>query len=57
MIASAELFGCKQRSKQVITLVGNKEKKKNDLKITIDGGNSGDMKQQQSQQGKIDDAN
>ena len=31
---SEKLFGWKQQSKRVVTLIGNEEKKKNDLKIT-----------------------
>ena len=33
-----KLFGCKQQPERVVTLMGNEEKKKNDLEITIDDG-------------------
>ena len=35
---SAKLFGCKQQSERVVTLMENEEKKKIDLKRTIDDG-------------------
>ena len=38
--SSAKLFGCNQRSEQVVTLMENEEKKKIDLKRTIDDGDN-----------------